>query len=228
MDHLAAYGLGSPFPEDAKLCAALSTFWPAVAPDVFRTFVIPMGNTNGTIAPLTDDEIGQSGTLPWDGISGPKEISVNGQPFIEFASFLNADYVRLAVQNRFSIRLTARIGVEEYQSRMLAACRIYSVLANLGDLRSERNKWLMLSFREIPPGDSDLQVAQSESGVVLQGKVYSARLCRIAAVIEPKVNARTDRMPLVDDHRFFVSPSSLMVLSKRATDPQFGARKSEP
>ncbi len=34
--HLAAYGLGSPFPEDAKLCAALSTFWPAVAPDTAR------------------------------------------------------------------------------------------------------------------------------------------------------------------------------------------------
>ena len=29
--HLSSYGLGSPFPEDAKLCAALSTFWPAVA-----------------------------------------------------------------------------------------------------------------------------------------------------------------------------------------------------
>jgi hypothetical protein len=43
--HLAAYGLGSPFPEDAKLCAALSTFWPAVAPDVFRTFATPIGNT---------------------------------------------------------------------------------------------------------------------------------------------------------------------------------------
>jgi hypothetical protein len=30
---IAAYGLGSPFPEDAKLCAALNSFWPAVAPD---------------------------------------------------------------------------------------------------------------------------------------------------------------------------------------------------
>ena len=37
-EHLAAYGLGSPFPEDSKLCAALSAFWPAVAPDAARTF----------------------------------------------------------------------------------------------------------------------------------------------------------------------------------------------
>ena len=39
-NHLSAYGLGSPFPEDAKLCAALSTFWPAAAPDTQRTFSV--------------------------------------------------------------------------------------------------------------------------------------------------------------------------------------------
>jgi NAD(P)-dependent dehydrogenase (short-subunit alcohol dehydrogenase family) len=37
---------------------------------VFRTFVTLTGNTSGTIAPLTDKEIGQSGELPWDGIAG--------------------------------------------------------------------------------------------------------------------------------------------------------------
>jgi hypothetical protein len=226
--HLAAYALGSPFPEDAKLCAALSTFWPAVAPDVLRTFVNPIGNTNGTIAPLTDEEIGQSGTLPWDGISGPKEVTINGEPFIEFTSFLNADYVRQAVQNRFSIRLTARIAVEEYQARILAACRIYSVLAGLGDLKSERNKWLMLSFREVSSGDSNLQAAQSEAGIILPGKVYAARLCRISGVVSQKIDARTERMRLVDDRRFFASPSAVMVLLKRATDPQFGGSPSEP
>ena len=42
--HLAAYGLGSPFPEDVKLCAALSTYWPAVAPDVYRTMSMHTGN----------------------------------------------------------------------------------------------------------------------------------------------------------------------------------------
>jgi hypothetical protein len=226
--HLAAYGLGSPFPEDAKLCAALSTFWPAVAPDVFRTFVNPGGNTDGTIAPLTDEEIGQSGTLPWDGITGPKEVMVNGQAFIEFASFLNADYVRNAVQNRFSIRLTARVSVEEYEARMIAACRVYSVLAALGNIRAERRKWLMLSFREVSAGDSELQSAQSEAGVVLAGKVYAVRLCRIVPPIQPKVDARTDRMPLKDDRRFFASPSARMVLSKRASDPRYGASPSEP
>ena len=230
-DHLAAYGLGSPFPEDAKLCAALSTFWPAVAPDVFRTFVTVRqtgANANGTIAPLTDEEIGQSGTLPWDGIAGPREIMVNGQPFIEFAAFLNADYVRQAVENRFSIRLTARVGVEEYQARILAACRMYSVLAKLGSIKVARNEWLMLSFREVTSGDSELQTAQSDAGLVLAGKVYAARFSRIVATVTPKINARTERMPAVDVARLVASPTALLALVKRATDPRFAASRSEP
>jgi hypothetical protein len=227
--HLAAYGLGSPFPEDAKLCAALSTFWPAVAPDVFRTFVdIEHANANGTIAPLTDEEIGQSGNLPLDGITGPKVVTLNGQPFVEFPSFLNADYVRQAVENRFSIRLTSRISAEEYQGRILAASRVYSVLANLGDIRAARNTWLILSFREISSGDNELQSAQSEAGVILDGKVYGGRVCRIAQLVKPKTDPRLDRMPLVDDRQFFVSASSLRVLMKRSTDPRFGASPSEP
>lgn len=227
-DHLATYSLGSPFPEDAKLCAALSTFWPAVAPDVFRTFVKPIGNTNGTIAPLTDEEIGQSGSLPWDGIHGPKEVTINGQRFVEFSSFFNSDYVRQAVENRFSLRLTARISVEEYQARMLAACRIYSVLANLGDFKTERRNWLMLSFRKVSPGDSELQQAHIDGGLVLPADVYAARLCRITAAVQPKPDARTERMPLLDERRFFVSANVLKLLHKRAGDPKFGAARSEP
>jgi hypothetical protein len=44
-NYLAAYGLGSPFPEDAKLCAALNSFWPAAAPDASRTFAIQYAPT---------------------------------------------------------------------------------------------------------------------------------------------------------------------------------------
>jgi hypothetical protein len=228
-NHLAAYGLGSPFPEDAKLCAALSTFWPAVAPDVFRTFVnIEQANTNGTIAPLTDEEIGQVGSLPLDGIPGPKVVVINGQSLVEFPSFLNADYVRQAMGNRFSIRLTSRISAEEYQGRMLASCKIFSVLANLGDIIAARNAWLILSFREMSPGDAKLQSAQSDAGVILEGKVYAVRVCRIAPVVKPKTDARLDRMPLVDEREFYATARSLMVLSKMATDPRFGANPSEP
>ena len=75
VSHLAAYGLGSPFPEDSKLCAALSSFWPAVAPDASSSF---WGNpvSSPTVSPLTDEETGQSGNIPWDGAAGPKIINI--------------------------------------------------------------------------------------------------------------------------------------------------------
>jgi hypothetical protein len=128
--HLAAYGLGSPFPEDTKLCAALSTFWPSVAPDVYRTMSPHTRNADlrGSVCPLTDEEIGQTGTLPWDGVRGPKLVQQGGQTFVEMAAFMNVDYVRHAVENRFSIRLTSRISAEEYQERVLTAARVHWVL----------------------------------------------------------------------------------------------------
>jgi hypothetical protein len=79
-NYLAAYGLGSPFPEDAKLCAALSTYWPAAAPDAARTFANEQG---ATAMPLLDEELGYHRNHPlvkdrkikasrgWDGEQGP-------------------------------------------------------------------------------------------------------------------------------------------------------------
>src|SRR5262245_25426523 len=130
VQHLAAYGLGSPFPEDAKLCAALSTFWPAVAPDASRSMSPNTGNPNlrATVAPLTDEEIGQIGSLPWDGVSGPKISTFNGSEFLDCESFLHVDYVRNALEGRFTSRLTARVSSEEYQQRMQAVALCYRVL----------------------------------------------------------------------------------------------------
>ena len=50
--------------------------------------------------------------------------------------------------------MTSGITAEEYQSRIGASCRIYSVASNLGNIRAARNTRLMLSFRDISPGDS--------------------------------------------------------------------------
>ncbi len=226
-NHLAAYALGSPFPEDAKLCAALSTFWPAVAPDVFRTFVnVPNGNTNGTIAPLTDAEIGQAGTLPWDGIPGPRVVDVGGQKLVEYAAFLNADYVHLAMQNRFSIRLTSRLTATDYQERMLASCRTYNVLAKLGDLVAARDIWLMLSFVEVDAGNVDLQRAQIEAGHVLGGRVFGIKMCLKSDQVQ-RVDARTERMPLKELTEFFVSASDTLVLQKSPRAPRFAKAQSE-
>jgi len=230
-DHLAGYRLGSPFPEDAKLCAALSTFWPAVAPDVFRTFATPIGNIGGTIAPLTDEEIGQSGSLPWDGIAGPRIVLENGQRFVELAEFLHADYVRQAAHNRFSVRLLSCIGVEEYQARILAISRVYSVVAGLGNIKPIRLKVLALSFRAVSSGDPELQTAQAQAGTILNDTVFRVELCANVLEAKGKVvpgNPRLQRFPLQDLEFFFVTGESELVLTKRENDLQWAAAHSEP
>jgi hypothetical protein len=225
--HLAAYRLGSPFPEDAKLCAALSTFWPAVAPDVYRTFATPMGNTSGTIAPLTDDEIGQTGSLAWDGIQPPRVVADGGNEFIEVAAFLNADYVRQALDNRFSPRLTSRISVEEYQARILAISRVYSVIGQLGPIDTTRGQRFVLSFRPVASGDPELQEAQAQAGAVLAGPAYRVEVCRNTSDELVAITPHTHRMPLRDRRSFFVSAPSTLVLSRREHDTHWAAKPSE-
>lgn len=231
--HLAAYGLGSPFPEDAKLCAALSTFWPAVAPDVYRTMSPHTGNDDfrGTVAPLTDEEIGQSGSLPWDGISGPRRVSVGGEDFLEMASFLNADYVLNALENRFSGRLTSRVTTEEYQRRVLVAARVNWVLSGGSNVAKTRRQWLTMSFRRVSQGDPELQAAQSDAAHVLRGEsVYRSEICFVGATDPSRPSPRGPRfrlMPIRRRSTVFASATDVFALRRRDGDARWGRARAE-
>jgi hypothetical protein len=110
----AAYGLGSPFPEDAKLCAALNSFWPAAAPDSSRTFGFPPNSTNllPTALPLTDREIGYhpdhprvaagevASQLGWDGEFGPFFETVAGARFVNAADVNRSDQTRAGADGK--------------------------------------------------------------------------------------------------------------------------------
>ena len=159
--HLAAYGLGSPFPEDAKLCAALSAFWPAAAPDAGRSF----SRSFPTATPLTDEEIGSVGDLPWDGRPGPRRTGAAGGERLEYASFDHVDYVHSALERRFSLSLTARVGVEEYLARVLAMVRAYAALGV--DVDDDRG-WTLVSFNAVPATDPELRAAETEAGLRLR------------------------------------------------------------
>ncbi|MCK5830876.1 MAG: hypothetical protein KAH20_11305 [Methylococcales bacterium] len=115
--HLAAYGLGSPFPEDAKLCAAISSFWPAVAPDIARSFW-PDASFRETIIPLTDEEIGSVGGLGWDGEHGPIVTKVDGQEIVTYKKFSYVDYTLNALNNTFDYHKLANIDSVEYLARV--------------------------------------------------------------------------------------------------------------
>lgn len=212
--HLAAYGLGSPFPEDSKLCAALSTFWATVAPDITRGMSISTGNPalRHTVAPLTDQEIGQIGSLPWDGNPGPHLVTINGQPFAECESFLHVDYVRSAVDGRFSSRLTSRVTSDEYERRVLAMALTYVVVGG------NPNQWFVFSFLQVQNGDPELHRAQIDASTVLPGAVYRFELFQADSSTElpSPASFRKRLLPITDRRFFLVDPQNRLVLQRRA------------
>lgn len=117
VSHLSAYGLGSPFPEDAKLCAALSSFWPAVAPDITRSFW-PSISGGQTVVPHTDTELGSSGNPGWDGETGPIMFTEGGEELVSYTEFERVDYTKNALENKFNYHLLAGVDAEEYVLRL--------------------------------------------------------------------------------------------------------------
>jgi hypothetical protein len=206
ISHLAAYGLGSPFPEDSKLCAALSTFWPAVAPDAGRSFsrVLP------TASPLTDEEISRTGLLPWDGVPGPRLVQADGEELAEYASFDHVDYVENALQNRFSLALTGRIQTREYVTRVLAMARAYLALgvSNVDGKPS----WNVLSFRPVPAEDVERKVAEEEAGRALGGTVFRFEMYKPVPAQAQPADHRNIHWRMRDRTVLFVGGTSTVLL----------------
>jgi hypothetical protein len=151
------YGLGSPFVEDAMLCAALSSFWPAVAPDVTRTFE-PL-RSYATATPLTDDAIGLGKLEPWDGIRGP-ELGPGGKT-VEYTALIYGDYVRSALDEKFRIANIGLASAPEYFARTLTMALVYDALG----VTDHEGKlvWSVLSFTRADPNDRDLRDALKQT-----------------------------------------------------------------
>jgi hypothetical protein len=151
-NYLAAYGLGSPFPEDAKLCAALNSFWPAAAPDASRTFAIQYAPT---AMPLLDEELGYhprhalvlerrvKASRGWDGEQGPFFERIGRRLYVNAASIDRSDYVSNALANRIDIRKTSAIAGGELVRRMDALRRCIEVLPPKNDWVSHTRLWLV-------------------------------------------------------------------------------------
>ena len=169
--YLASYGLGSPFPEDAKLCAALSTFWPAAAPDTKRSF-FQVSFSSGSICPLTDDENGATaGSIPWDGLRGPRIVAEDrAGTTVRYPSYELADYTLTALEGGFSIAETQKVNLQEYTGRILATLRMYRAFGRRDP--SEKNALHILSFQKIESSAPMLLEAQKELNTVLSGPIY--------------------------------------------------------
>lgn len=144
-NHLAAYGLGSPFPEDAKLCAALSGFWPAASPDTTVTFNVTRGNR--IVAPMTDEEI--KGEKRWDGVQGPTVVTKGNRDKVVYPNYPHIDYVINAEEKKFSLAATADVTTNEYIRRMEVMQKVRDFL-NTHNLPSDHK---LLSFYNVPGGN---------------------------------------------------------------------------
>jgi hypothetical protein len=99
---------------------------------------------------------------------------------------LAVDYVRIALDRKFTMRLLARVDAREYKQRTLVAALGFIFLGGRqpndrsppDDFLTEvRLKWRMLSFRKVNPGDPDLDAArsrQSRSLLTGDGVLYGA------------------------------------------------------
>jgi hypothetical protein len=175
-EYLASYSLGSPFPEDSKLCAALSAFWPAVAPDAGRSFWWGRG-VFPTRSPLTDEEIGSVGDRGWDGFSGPQLISdTETSEIIEYHASEYVDYVESALENKFSLNLTINVDNDEYQKRIKAMARAYLACGVRGN--SEQSRSPVLSFRKVSSNDLQLREAQERFGSPINGDIFRIEIVR--------------------------------------------------
>ncbi|WP_321817270.1 MULTISPECIES: hypothetical protein [unclassified Paraburkholderia] len=185
---LVSHGLGSPFIEDAKLCAALGSYWPGVAPDATRQYQ-PDKHLSGisypwpTAVPFTDEEIGitrvangplKGRLLPWDGVPGPRRAMFNGKPVIEYENELRVDYIDL--MGTMTAALTSRIDLHEYQARTLSMAAVYWSLGIQDDAKSsneinmvlrEKASWAVLSFTRVPQHDAELQRIVEQTGAQL-------------------------------------------------------------
>jgi len=118
--YLQNHGLGTPFVEDVKLCAALGSYWPAIAPDSTRSFT-PLKNPTGyvypwpTVVPLTDAETGiepiDGKIQPWDGVRGPQLVEVDGKRVVEYADIDRVDYA--AMPETMTIAHLAKVDLAE-------------------------------------------------------------------------------------------------------------------
>lgn len=188
---LAAYGLGSPFAEDAMICSALGTFWPGPAPDTSRLFPAMSYRTE---APLTDTEVGvPNATTSWDGVPAPI-FDDDGVSIL----FMNPDYVDYTRDATLRVQPFMAIDTKEFTGRVTS---MYNALSAVGvkpnketvvAYRRDALAWRVLLFRRIEPSDSGFQNAwrSAKPGIKVAGPYYSMRLAQIA--INNNTDARTN------------------------------------
>lgn len=234
--YLQNYGLGTPFVEDVKLCAALGSFWPAVAPDSARSFA-PNKRAPGfdypwpAIVPLTDREIGSQplpngAYMPWDGVRGPRVVERDGRRYAAYANIERVDYITLP--NRMTAALLASIDLDETTARVMAASRAYwalgvrdpEIMARHGGdtprgrvaVIAAKAQWALLSFRPLEGSDAELAEAERAAGERLAGnRRYRMHLYRFGPETPAPDDMFTVHVEMRDEAILYVDGDKALV-----------------
>lgn len=138
-------GLGSPFMEDAKLCAAANGMWAAASPDAARTFwptlsAVALNGLPPTAIPLLDRELGYHPESPavtqynedhcfgWDGEQGPFLSRSAGGYQVNCTDINRSDYVQNALKNSFDMSQMRKITLSEIRQRLSCLENAYKKL----------------------------------------------------------------------------------------------------
>jgi hypothetical protein len=145
----ATFGLGSPFVEDSKLCAAVNGMWVGTSPDAARTYRASLTSVQTgvfksekppTALPLLDNELGYNALSPavadyglkettgWDGEQGPCLKAGAGTVIVNFTDIARADYVQNALKGEFDMSQLRKITTAEMKFRMSCLSRSYKAL----------------------------------------------------------------------------------------------------
>ena len=147
-------GLGAPFLEDVKLCAAANGMWPAASPDAARTFK----RKTRTALPLTDQELGlspesvlvQNGeaeTVGWDGEYGPYFTYSDNKLVVNYASIERSDYLTNYMTGRFDFSCLRQINRSEVDARMSVLAQANKELLQGKDL--DKSGYWLVSFVKV-------------------------------------------------------------------------------
>jgi hypothetical protein len=208
--HLAHYGLGSPYPEDTLLCAALSSYWPGAAPDVSRFFKPSEGQPS--VTPILDQQAN------WDGGAMPKMIvsrrnakkTSSKSANYEYESLAYADYVRDIWKGRFSFVEFAYVSLEDYKARTLASARIFQ---HRGVETKARWQYPFMSFKH--PSAKEFDDLLSSKWGIARDQTFRVEVAKVAQTkshtnsrsLKPKI----DSVALTDIQVLFAGPDAVAV-----------------
>lgn len=204
---LNGYMLASPFTEDARICAALGSYWPGVAPDSTRTF--EPRTAASTVIPLTDAEIGLTGEPSWDGLTGPVLVDWNGDQVVQYQAYEYSDYTRAALNGQLSSAITGQINTEQYHSRVMAMYRVYKAVGAAD--KPEQKRWSVLSFFYVSLPDENLETAQQQAGHVLEGDVMFFFLYQHGTISTPAEDFKRRYVAIETRVQLYVSPNALLI-----------------